>query len=98
MVTLSHQQAQKTEVCPLCGVIPWRSGLLILRLFPANKNLLGDSCVVHLCPACLAWLLSVPESERWLCYLELVYKRHLEQAVPAKGKKVNGGHHKSRKK
>ncbi len=92
MVTLSHQQAQKTAVCPLRGAVPWRNGLLPLRLFPANKDLLGESRVVYFCPACLAQLLSASESERWLCYLELVYKRHLEQAQTVKVKKKNYGH------
>jgi hypothetical protein len=86
------KQAQTTTVCPLCGAVPWKEGLLPLKLSPANHVLLGEIQLVYLCPACLAQLSAVPENERWLCYLELVYKRHLEQAVPVKVKKDNHGH------
>lgn len=77
MVSLSHKRAQKSVICPLCGATTWRKGegLVPLRLFPANKVLLGESRLIHLCPACLAQLMAVPESERWLFYLEWLYSR-----------------------
>lgn len=98
MVSLTHQQAQKTTVCPLCGAVPWREGLEKLVLSPANHVSLGKSHLVYLCPVCLAQLLAVAEGERWLCYLELYYKRQLEQPPVVKAKSANHGHDKGRKK
>lgn len=98
MVYVTHQRAQKSMVCPLCGETPWRDGLKPLELFPENKDLLGKSQVVYLCPVCLAQLLAVAEYKRWLCYLELYYKRQLEQTLVAKVKHENHGRYKGRKK
>lgn len=102
MVYATHQQAQKsqkTTVCPLCGAVPWRDGLKPLEFSPTNKDLLGKTQEVHFCPACLAQLLAVAEDNRWLFYLELSYKRRLEQAASVvKVKRENHGRHKGRKK
>lgn len=78
MVSLSHKRARKTAICPLCGETSWRRGnnLMPLRLFPANKDLLGESRLVNICPACLAQLLAVAEDKRWLFYLEWLYAKN----------------------
>ena len=88
MVILTNQSAQKSKICPLCGVALWKKdeNLQTVTFHPVT---LKKNYEVSLCQACLAELSELPDEYRWMRFLELFYKRQQEiSSQPTPGRKT----------
>lgn len=74
--------ARNPKTCPICGFVSWKEDLDFLDLTPSNTQLLGEKRQIHLCSECLAGIQAIPESERWLYFLELILHKSEQPIAP----------------